>query len=92
MKSSTPVTVTVWGVLQLSAVKSRLPGATLPSPVSLEEKAMVTLASGRLSSTTVKRAAPPASVVTSGEIGTTVMPAVSLSALVTETSAGSKPA
>ncbi len=79
-------------MLQLSVVNTRLPGETIPSPLSLEAKAIVTLAAGRLASTTANRAAPPASVVTSGDIGTTAMPAVSSLALVTETSAGSKPA
>ena len=48
---------------------------------------MVTSAVGCVFSTTVKVAVPPASVVVRPESGVTVMPAVSLSLLVTATSA-----
>ena len=61
--SSTPVTVTVCAMFQLAAVKVRLAGATVPSPVSLEDRAMVTSAVGWALSTTVKVAVPAASVV-----------------------------
>ena len=77
------MTVTVCGTFQLAAVKVRLAGATVPSVVSLEVRPMVTSAVGWVLSTTVKVAVPPASVVVRPEVGVTVMPAVSLSVLVT---------
>ena len=49
---------------------------------------MVTSAVGWVLSTTVKVAVPPASVVVRPDVGVTVMPAASLSVLVTATSAG----
>ena len=58
----------------------------MPSVVSLELRPMVTSAVGWVFSTTVKVAVPPASVVVRPEVGVTVMPAVSLSVLVTATS------
>ena len=91
MSSSTPVTVAVCAVFQLRAVKVMEAGKTVPSEVSSEERPMVTSAAGWLSSTTSKVSVPPASVVTRPEVGLTVMPAVSSSVLVTETSAGSRP-
>ena len=60
---------------------------TVPSTVSLELIPIVTSAVGSLSSTTVNVAVPPASVVVSPLVGVTVIPDVSLSALVTLTSA-----
>ena len=63
MKSWMPATRTVWGVLQLTEVKVRLPGDTVPSDVLLELSPMVTLAVGWESSTTVNCAVPLASVV-----------------------------
>ena len=63
--SSTPVTVTVCAVFQSAAVKVRLAGATVPSPVSLEVRAMVTSAVGWALSTTVKVAVPAAASVVS---------------------------
>ncbi len=72
-------------------MKVRLVGKTAPSVGSLEERPMVTPAVGWVSRTTVKVAVPPASVVTSPEVGLTVTHAVSSSVLVTETSAGSSP-
>ena len=89
--SSTPVTVTVCAVFQLAAVKVRLAGATVPSPVSLEVRAMVTSAVGWALSTTVKVAVPAASVV-GPEIVLTVMPEASSSVLVTLTSPALTPA
>ena len=73
--SSTPVTVTVCGVLQLAVVKVRLPVDSVPSLLSEELRAIVTLAVGALSSTTLKLAVPPASVVVRPLVGVTVMPA-----------------
>ncbi len=77
MRSSTPVTVTVWGRFQLAAVKVRAAGETEPSVVRFEARAMETLAVGWELSTTVKVAVPPASVVRSPEVGVTVKPALS---------------
>ena len=54
-------------------------------------RAIVTSAVGWEFRTTVKVAVPPASVVVRPEVGLTVMPAVSLSMLVTETSAALRP-
>ena len=82
------MTVTVCAVLQLAAVKVRLAGETVPSVVSLLDRAIVTSAVGWLPSTTVKVAVPPASVVTRPLVGSTVMPAASSSLLVTDTSSG----
>src|SRR2546423_10700223 len=77
-KSSTPVTVTVWGVFQLAAVKVKLDGETVPSAVLPLLMGTVTFAVGWLFNTTVKVAVPPASVVVNPEAGETVTPAVSL--------------
>ena len=65
----------------------RLDGETVPSPASLELRPIVTLDEGSVLSTTEKKATPPASVVTSPEVGVTVIMPPSLSRLVTETSA-----
>ena len=89
-KSSTPVRVTVWAVFQLAVVNVKLAGETVPSAVLLDERPRVTLAVGCELSTTVKVAVPPASVVVSPDVGVTVIPAVSSSLLVAETSAGSR--
>ena len=62
---------------QLAAVKIRSTVGTVPSVVSLEaleEMGTVTSAVGLESSTTVKLAVPPASVVTRPEVGVTVIP------------------
>ena len=74
MLSSTPVTVTVCAMFQLAAVKIRLAGETVPSVVSLLDSAMLTSALGWVSSTTVKLAVPPASVVIRPLVGLTLMP------------------
>ncbi len=66
-------------------------GETIPSAVLLELRPMVTLAVGRVFNLMVKVAVPPASVVVNPDIGLTVMPAVSLSVLVTDTSLGFNP-
>ena len=83
--SLTPVTVTVRGVFQLAAVNVRLDTLTVPSVVSLELRPIVTSAVGCDVNTTVNVAVPPASVVVRPKVGVTVMPAASLSVLVTET-------
>jgi len=89
--SSTPATVTVCGDCQAAAVKVSDPGAAVPSVASLESIEMVTSLVGWLVSLTVKVAVPPASVVVSPLIGVTVKPTTSLSVLLTETSAASRP-
>jgi len=66
-------------------------GLTVPSDGSELASPTVTSAVGAALSTTVNVAVPPASVVVSPLVGLTVMPAVSSSVLVTETSAGSTP-
>ena len=68
--SCTPVTVTVCAVLHAAAAKVRVveaagappPTDTSPSPSSRLVTDTVTAAEGRVSSATVKLAAPPASV------------------------------
>ena len=91
-KSLTPVTVTVCGVFQFALVKVRLAGLDRrPRAVLLELSPIVTSAVGCEFRTTVNVAVPPASVVVSPDVGVTVMPAVSLSVLVTETSLALSP-
>ncbi len=85
-KSSTPVIVTVWFVLQFDGVKVRVEGETAPSAGLLEVSAMVTLAVGFEFSLTVNVAEPPASVVIKPLIGETIMPASSSSIFTTDTS------
>ncbi len=86
-KSFTPVTVTVCAVFQFAGVNITEAGATVPSVKSLDESPIATLAVGWLVSAIVNVAVPPPSVVVRPEIGITVIPAVSLSVLVTPTSA-----
>ena len=74
----------------MAAVKVRLLVETVPSVVSPDEMPMVTSAVGWLFKTTVNVAVPPASVVFP-LIAETVMPAVSLSVFVTDTSAAFRP-
>ncbi|MFB8796776.1 MAG: hypothetical protein U7126_21725 [Microcoleus sp.] len=62
--------------------------STIPSVVLLLVNGMVTSAVGCVFSLTVNVAVPPASVVVNPVVGLTVIPAVSLSVLVTATSAG----
>ncbi|MFB8796777.1 MAG: hypothetical protein U7126_21755 [Microcoleus sp.] len=62
--------------------------STVPSVVLLLVNGMVTSAVGCVFSLTVNVAVPPASVVVNPVVGLTVIPAVSLSVLVTATSAG----
>ena len=66
--------VTICATFQSVLVNVSTPGATVPSVVSLEVSAMVTLAVGAVLSTTAKVAVPPSSVVLSPEIGVTEMP------------------
>ena len=61
-------------------------GATVPSVVSLELRAMTTSAVGWLSRTTVNVAVPAASVVVRPATGVTVIPEASLSVFETLTS------
>ena len=74
MASLTPVTVTGRGVLQLEVLNVTLAGETVPSRVSLLLRLITTLAVGRVLSTMVKVAVPRDSVVTSPEVGVTVIP------------------
>ena len=83
--SLTPVTVTVCGTFQLAGVNVRLDWLIVPSVVSVELSAIVTSAAGCDVRTIVYVAVPPASVVVRPEVGVTVMPVTSLSALVTRT-------
>src|SRR5688572_30146059 len=85
-ESSTPVTVTVCGVLQFAAVNVSDVGETVPSVESLDERPTVTSAVGCAASVTVNVAVPPTSVVGPDD-GVNVNPAVSSSVFVTDTSA-----
>ena len=76
-KSSTPVTVTVWGVLQLAGVNVSVAGDTVPSAVLLLLRPMATLAVGWVLRTTVKVAVLPQEAVSRPEVGVTVMPMLS---------------
>ncbi len=73
--SSTPLTVTVCGVLQLAVVKVSEPADTPPSVASETDRPTVTLAVGALRSTTENVAVPPPSVVVSPLSGVTTKPA-----------------
>ena len=85
------MTVTVCGVFQLAAVNVSDAGQHRAfGRVAGAEQPIVTSAVGWLFSTTVNVAVPPASVV-SAAVGETVIPAVSLSVFVTDTSAGLRP-
>src|SRR4051812_9857691 len=76
IRSSTPVIVTVCGAFQLVLLKVNVAGETVPSVRSLEVRPMLTLLPpGEVLSTTVNVAVPPFSVVTSPDVGLTVMPA-----------------
>ena len=87
MTSLTPFTVTVCGTFQFALVNVRLTGLTLPSVGSLELRKITTLEVGCDVSTTVNVAGvPPISFVVSPDVGVTMIPAVSSSILVTETS------
>ena len=86
--SSTPVTVTVCASSSSPRVNVRLAGDDRAFGRIARAQADVTFAVGWLVSTTVNVAVPPASVVVRPVVGVTVMPAVSLSVLVTATSVG----
>src|SRR3954470_15536163 len=90
-ESFTPVTVIVRGVFQFAVVNVTLLTDGVPSPVLLLLSGTTTLLLGWLSRTIVNVAVPPASVVDKPDVGLTVMPAVSLSMLVTDTSAALRP-
>ncbi|WP_254033679.1 hypothetical protein [Planktothrix agardhii] len=83
--------MTVCATFQLADVKVKLVLSTVPSAVLLLVNGMVTSAVGWLFKTTVNVAFPPASVVVKPVVGVTVMPFVSLSLLVTATSATATP-
>ena len=83
--------MTVCATFQLLDVNVREELETVPSVVSLLLRPMVTSAVGCVFSTTVNVAVPPASVVTNPEVGVTMIPAVSLSVLLTLTSAAFRP-
>src|SRR5207344_2063281 len=88
--SLTPWTVTVCGRFQFALVNVRLTGLTVPSVGSLELRLITTFAVGRDASTTVNvGASPPISDVIRPEVGVMMIPAVSSSMLMTETSFGS---
>src|SRR5437762_588303 len=76
---------------QFAGVKVTEGGETVPSAVLVEVSENEMLAVGRELSTTENVAVPPASVVVRPEVGLTVIPRVSSSALVAETSAGLRP-
>ncbi|MFB8796781.1 MAG: hypothetical protein U7126_21750 [Microcoleus sp.] len=80
--------MTVCATFQLALVKVTVDLSTIPSVVLLLVNGMVTSAVGCVFSLTVNVAVPPASVVVNPVVGLTVIPAVSLSVLVTATSAG----
>ena len=63
MESSTPVTVTVWGVFQLPVVNVRVSVLREFSVASFPERETVIFAVGAASRTTVNVEEPPASVV-----------------------------
>src|SRR5436853_608407 len=83
--------MTVRARFQLAGMKVSDETETVPSAVLVEEIGTVTLAVGLESRTTVKVSVAPASVVVRPEVGATVMPAVSSSVLVRETSAAFMP-
>jgi len=83
--SFTPVTDTVCGVFQFAVVNVTLAGETVPSLVSLDVKPIVTSAVGWLVRTIVNVSVPPPSVVVRPLVGSTVIPAVSLSEIWTVT-------
>ena len=68
-----------------------LDGLTVPSAAFELVRPIVTFAVGCDVSTTVNVAVPPASVVVRPDVGVTVMPAASLSVLVTLTSLALRP-
>jgi len=87
ISSLTPVIVTVCALFQFNGVNVRLDVETVPSERSFELIPIETFAVGSVLRTTVNCAVPPASVVTKPLVGTTVIPATSLSVFETVTSA-----
>jgi len=85
------VTVTICGVFQFAGVNVTLVGETVPSLVSSDDRPIVTSAVGWVFRTIVNVAQSPASVVTKPAVGFTVIPAVSLSVLITDTSVAFRP-
>ena len=83
--------VTVCAIFQFAVVKITDDVETEPSVTLEEEIPIVTLAVGWEVSTMVKLSVPPASVVILPLVGLTVIPATSLSILVTDTSEGLNP-
>ncbi len=89
--SSTPVTVTVCATFQFAGVNVSEPGATVPSVRSALVTGSVTFATGCVLRTTVNVAVAPHSPVSRPAVGATVIPAMSLSVFVADTSAGFMP-
>src|SRR4051812_14115867 len=89
--SSTPVTTTACGAFQFIGVNTSVAAETVASERSDEVNDKVTADVGRELSTTLKLAAPPASVVTRPEAGETEKPAVSSSTFTSATSAALAP-
>ena len=84
--SSTPVTVIVWAVSQFAAVNVRVEFDTVASPVSAEATDKTTSVVGWASKTTVMRSVDPPSVTLDDpSVWVIVNPAVSSSAVETET-------
>ena len=92
--SSTPVTVTTCALFQLPGPKVSIAGETTPSAVSLLLRPIVTVAAGCDPRATVNVTLPPTSLTTAARPGggVTMTLALSLSLVVTATSAGSRPA
>src|SRR5205085_1499873 len=86
--SSTLVIVTDCGVFQFAAVKVSDDVEIVPSATFELLTPMITSALGWVLRRTENVACPAASVVISPDVGVTVIPGVSLSALVTVRSAG----
>ena len=82
--SLTGVTVTVCGLFQFVGVNVNVPAETVPSPVLPEATVTGTFMVGLVSRTTVNETPLPASLVVMAVLDT-LIPALSLSALVTET-------
>ena len=81
----TPATVADCGIFQLAEVNVKLAGKTVPSEASPELKSIITFAAGSELRTIVNVAIVPLSVVFP-LIAETVIPAISSSVFVTETS------
>src|SRR5438034_1211764 len=91
--SATPVTVTVWGTLQLAGVKVRETGETVASVILPDVAKTVTFAVGRVSRATVKESVVPDSLTTVlAPDSTTVMPGSPLAAQATRATGNPRPA